>query len=585
MGTDSSCGRRGLGLVLAWLMALLLSLGATYAAAGTEALGGHQLCHAVSTAVAAEEPLPEFFCSGRPSGYQKGSLWLRAELGNDPLARGEPALLVHNARFDALQAAFTYADGHILDQHVRSADFGRHWRIGGQIAFFAPQREAPVTAVTLRFDRLGSVSSLRMRLTDRNRAEQQSNVVAVLTGAALMLLLVSAIYNASLSIVTRRQFSAWQAAWAGCMLVWGLCWSHLLLIVFPSIAGPLSAQVCTSMACFAIMMATLTALTAIDREDLHPLLRRITIVLGCANGILGVPISIMRTGAADAALADVQGILGLAVLLSVLLCLIQAWHVGSRQARHVVYAWAVPLLVLGGTGLVDTGDWFWGGGTQLLILLAAAWQTLWLSISASNAYSQLRRQRDVARRAEAQAQEQARRDPLTGLRNRRGFFELAKTHLEEGAGKPAALMLIDVDRFKTINDDYGHDAGDAVLVAIAKRIARWEGQFCVAARIGGEEFAMMVRGLEGVALSRFAESLRREIAACDHEHVMADRRVTVSIGIAEVGRSAQVDADAIGTLFRRADAALYAAKRAGRDRVVLEEADAALPAERRLRGS
>ncbi|HUD27711.1 MAG TPA: diguanylate cyclase [Novosphingobium sp.] len=571
MGFDSSFRRNGRALVAA----LMVVLGAFFLGAAAEAhpmLGDRTVCHAVTAQVAPDAAVPRAFsCTGEPRGYQKGSLWLRAALGDDPLGRGAPALLVHNSRFDRLLVTFTYADGVRIRQQVRSGDFGSHWRAGAQIAFSAPHRAVPVTAVTLRFDRLASAGLLRLRLTSPDDEEQQSTVLAAVIGSALMLLLVGATYNASLSIVARRQFSAWQAGWAACMLVWGACWSQLLLLVLPGMAGALSAQVCTGLACLAVMLATLSAVTAIDAHHLDPRLRKVTMALGCVSGALGVPLSVMRSGPVDL-MANLLGVVTLAVLFAVAWCLVQAWRRGSPEARSFTGAWAVPMAVLAGTSFVDTDHWLWGGGSQLLVLFSAAWQTLWLSISASRAYSRLRTQRDMALRAEAQAHELARRDPLTALRNRRGFFEVADAHLRTPGGAPVALMLIDVDFFKSINDVYGHEIGDGVLVTIARRIARWDGELCAAARIGGEEFAMMVRGLDGAALAGFAETVRSELAACDHGPVVRGRRVTVSIGVAEAHGGGGDQAEAMAALYRRADASLYAAKRAGRDCVVVEDA-------------
>ncbi|MEE4454993.1 GGDEF domain-containing protein [Novosphingobium resinovorum] len=565
MGIDSQYCRAGWGLVLA-LMAMLAALGwAGSAAAATHEIGGRVPCHAVSSEVAPLERVPaRYTCGGEPAGYQQGSLWLHVDLHGNPQARSEPAVLVHNSRFDRLEVCFAFADGAIVRQQVRSGDFGSHWRAGAQIAFSAPRHGAPVTGVTLRFDRLASANMLRIRLAGPDAEEEQSTVLAAAIGSALMLLLVGATFNASLSIVARRQFSAWQAGWAAVMLLWGACWSQLLLLVLPAMAGAPSAQVCTGLACLATMLATMSAVTALQKHHLNPLLRKSTLYLGWTVGAMGVPLSVVRSGPIDL-FANLLGFLTSALLLAVAACLIQAWRRGSGEARTFAAAWAVPMAVLGFSGFVDTDQWLWGGGSQLLVLFAAAWQTLWLSISASRSYALLRMQRDVARRAEAQAHELARRDPLTGLRNRRGFFEVASASLEPGTGVPVALLLIDVDFFKAINDTHGHDAGDDALVTIARRLARWEGERCAAARIGGEEFAMILSGLHGFALARFAESVRSEIAACDHGEALG--RVTVSVGVAEAGAG-----DVMSALYRRADAALYAAKRQGRDRVVMGDA-------------
>src|SRR3546814_10935918 len=92
----------------------------------------------------------------------------------------------------------------------------------------------------------------------------------------------------------------------------------------------------------------------------------------------------------------------------------------------------------------------------------------------------------------------------------------------------------------SVNDRYGHEVGDAVLCRIARRIARWEGPLCSVARLGGEEFGLLTVGMEGIVLDRFAESIRREIAACDHADLLGQRRVTASVGVAEVRQAFDV---------------------------------------------
>ncbi len=139
-------------------------------------------------------------------------------------------------------------------------------------------------------------------------------------------------------------------------------------------------------------------------------------------GVLGVPLALIRSAAIDL-LASILGILILADLALVAACLIWAWRRGSPEARDFAGAWALPMATLAFIQFVDVDGAFWGGGSKIVVLLAAAWQTLWLSIAASRRFAHFRIERDHARAAEAQASELARRDPLTGLRNRRGFLE------------------------------------------------------------------------------------------------------------------------------------------------------------------
>jgi diguanylate cyclase (GGDEF)-like protein len=535
------------------------------ARAGTLRLGD-ALCHAVSDAGRADAAPPrQFVCHGAASGYQRGSLWLRADLARLAVDRGDVVLMVHQTRFDRLAVAFSYADGAIVRQQVRSGDFGAHWRAGGQIAFEAPVRDVPLVALTMRFDHLASESLLRLRLVTRGEAAQQSAALAALIGAALTLLLTGAIYNLSLAVAVRRPFLAWHGAWAACMLVWGTIWSQLDLLVVPGFAGTASSQTCTFLACLAITLATASAAASFDREALPRRAATATLALGIIVGLVGIPAAFIRSAALDT-VGDLLAALVLADLAAVVACLGWAWRRGSAEARDLAAAWAIPMAALALTQVTDIGGALWGGGAQMLVLFAAAWQTLWLSVAATRRLARLRLERDRARAAEALASELAARDPLTGLHNRRGFVRRVARLIDQARieGAPVALLLIDIDRFKAVNDAHGHEAGDAVLCTVAARLRRWESESCAVARFGGEELAMMIVGIDGFALARFAEGVRIAIAACDHRAAIGDRVVTASIGVAEAPR-----ADAFQQLYRVADRALYAAKRAGRDRVVL----------------
>jgi diguanylate cyclase (GGDEF)-like protein len=526
------------------------------------------LCHAVTGLPQADNALPSrFSCSGTPNGYQQASLWLRADVTRLPVDRNDLVLMVHHSRFDRLAVLFSYADGTRQWQQVRSGHYGSHWRAGGQIAFEAPVRNAPLVAVTLRFDKFASHNLLRARLLPRGESGLQSAALGAVIGAALTLLLIGLVYNLSLAVAVRRQFLAWHGAWAGCMLFWGLIWSEMHLIAVPGMAGTVSAQTCTFLACLAVTLATASVVTSLDRAALPRWAGRAMLVLGGAVGVLGVPLALIRSAAIDT-LGGIAGILILADLVLVAVCLTWAWRRGSAAARDFAGAWALPMATLAFIQFVDVEGAFWGGGSKIIVLLAAAWQTLWLSIAASRRFAHFRIERDHARAAEAQANELARRDPLTGLRNRRGFVETIEPLLEHVRSEkmPAGLLLIDIDRFKSINDAHGHEAGDMVLRCIARRLERWEGPMCAVARLGGEEFGLMIAGLEGFALARFADSVRLEIAACDHGEAIGEGIVTASIGVAET----QAPSD-FQQLFRLADQGLYAAKQQGRDRVVVRK--------------
>ncbi|HBQ53811.1 MAG TPA: hypothetical protein DD790_04925, partial [Erythrobacter sp.] len=164
--------------------------------------------------------------------------------------------------------------------------------------------------------------------------------------------------------------------------------------------------------------------------------------------------------------------------------------------------------------------------------------------------------------------ELARRDPLTGLANRRALIEQFEGFADSGAS--LRLMVIDIDRFKRINDRFGHDMGDRVLQTIATvLLSHARGDIC-AARLGGEEFAMLSRS--DALDPALALQLLREIRTSEMPHGEA---VTASIGVAD---AVVTQAEDWTALYGQADRALYRAKDEGRDRVEAFEKDAAAQA-------
>ncbi|WP_019013122.1 PleD family two-component system response regulator [Elioraea tepidiphila] len=168
-------------------------------------------------------------------------------------------------------------------------------------------------------------------------------------------------------------------------------------------------------------------------------------------------------------------------------------------------------------------------------------------------------------------------DPLTGLHNQRylrGHLRSLVASVRASGGSLAAMML-DLDHFKAINDLYGHPAGDAALRAVAGCIRAHVRLFDTVSRYGGEEFAVVMPGATLADAVAAAERLRREVATLAYQPAAADRHpLTISIGVSAL------TADACGTdealaegLLKRADQALYEAKRQGRNRVVALEVD------------
>jgi len=156
-------------------------------------------------------------------------------------------------------------------------------------------------------------------------------------------------------------------------------------------------------------------------------------------------------------------------------------------------------------------------------------------------------------------------DALTGAYNRRHMDrevgEAVERHKRYGAD--ASLLLVDVDHFKSINDEAGHGAGDRVLREIAALMRRSLRKLDLVFRIGGEEFLVLLPDIKEASAAEVAEKLRREIASAD---LLPGRKVSISIGVGEL-----VSGENRDQWMRRIDSALYAAKDRGRDQVVIAD--------------
>jgi diguanylate cyclase (GGDEF)-like protein len=261
-----------------------------------------------------------------------------------------------------------------------------------------------------------------------------------------------------------------------------------------------------------------------------------------------------------------NGVLLLANVLA-LVSLVVARRRGSRHAGFVLMAW-VPLVVLSTARAVQLGTG--AAMTPLLeygLPLVLAFAAVLLVLVLADRMLAFRRERD-------HAQEHAERDPLTGVLNRAGLERALEWQVREAKRErqDLAVLFLDLDRFKRINDTRGHPFGDAclrALVAVMRTELRYGDRL---GRLGGEEFVLVLPTANRRRARDIAERIRRQV---EHQcaRVNGDPvAMTVSIGVAEAGPD-----DTAASLIDRADQAMYAAKSAGRNRVVvLDAVDAAL---------
>jgi len=254
-------------------------------------------------------------------------------------------------------------------------------------------------------------------------------------------------------------------------------------------------------------------------------------------------------------------------------------HAG-QDLRHI------PLIGISTPGTLEPGhhriiiDYLefrgkWATREQVALGLAGLWMIstlLFLAIDLRQARRKLRqsfrREKDLQELTRALKLENksigdmARRDPLTGIRNRAGildelFYEAEKAHLTK---EPLAILFADADHFKAVNDQFGHDVGDQVLAQIAREMDRMVRRSDYLVRWGGEEFVLLCPSTDLFAAERLADKIRQQIESCTWPQGL---KITISLGVTTLGR------EPIPEALKRADRALYDAKKQGRNRVIV----------------
>jgi diguanylate cyclase (GGDEF)-like protein len=266
---------------------------------------------------------------------------------------------------------------------------------------------------------------------------------------------------------------------------------------------------------------------------------------------------------------------------------------GTRTARYFVIAWGLFLFGVSISGLTTAGALPSGFTTTYAMQIGSVLEVWVLALALLDRVRSLREQKDAAvasanrylrqlnedlerrvvertralEETNVRLADLARRDSLTGLFNHRTALEQTDALLRRARQQsmPVAVIMLDIDHFKQINDQFGHLTGDRALMAVAASLARHTGPEDLCGRYGGEEFLLALHGLDQTAARGRAEALRDEIARLAFAGIPGPR-LSASLGVTVAQPS---DLDPAESVIRRADSALYQAKHLGRNRVVV----------------
>lgn len=242
----------------------------------------------------------------------------------------------------------------------------------------------------------------------------------------------------------------------------------------------------------------------------------------------------------------------------------------TPHRRLLISDMAIPMAALIGPPLVAASVFTFGlaalGGLYSVLML---WVAFRIHDTAGEALELRHRNEELI----ATLERQARLDTLTGVANRRQFLETGNAEIRRASRfvHPLALLMIDIDHFKRINDSCGHLVGDRVIKAVADACVLVLRECDCLGRLGGEEFAVVLPEADMAAALRAAERLRETVAALPLSHGGQPLSVTVSIGVTVL----EAAGEPLSSLLHRADTAMYRAKNAGRNRVEVARGKAA----------
>ncbi|QWT20714.1 GGDEF domain-containing protein [Bacillus sp. NP157] len=436
-------------------------------------------------------------------------------------------------------------------------DFGPPLHGHGRLIFAIPESVPASRPLLLKFeptDQAPGAVTISMESWPNFLADDASWLV--FATACFSVMLTMALMALCFTIILRDMTFGWYAAYLVCYaLIQGLRSGYVFHPLELQMLAGMGDALGTAATALSVSFAALFMLRFCKVDDYVPLLR--TPVLAFA---IGMPVIATCQVSGVALLVSTAHLLLQPLLLLGAVLLLVAGAIaavrGSRHAWFFLVGWT-PLLLLTALcgaqlqGMLADAPWLPDAAIAI-----GAFEAIVLSIGLSDRALTIRHDRDKARQL-------ADADSLTGVLNRRAWTDGALATLEAGNGRPIALLFLDLDHFKTLNDRHGHAAGDRALVAVASALRHELRPNDLLGRFGGEEFVALLQGAEREHAVQIATRLCRRVSRLD-VHVGDGREMlTVSIGIA-----IRTPADTVQSLIERADAAMYAAKLGGRNRVV-----------------
>jgi diguanylate cyclase (GGDEF)-like protein len=500
-----------------------------------------------------------FDCTTRQTDFGPGDYWVRMVVPAHA-KMGANRLRWTSVWQDRATITAAFRDGEVVRYDVPSAGSGRFVHVGG-IYTVTLRRAAVPQTLLLRIEGSGNMRGILLgaHLATAEQVARTDVQRAALYGGFAGLCLALLTYHLVLWRALKENYLRAYAAMIGVCLIYAFTSSAGLAQLVPTIDNNVRLRL-NYLGLAATAICALWFVRAfLGNRGFAPWFDKLIVASGVGVGLIALAFATLTPW--QLVLIDRMYFVSYAVLFSVGVAMfVRGWQSGGRIERLFVMAWVVPILcnttrMLHGFGWVPQS--FWLDNATLMAMSAEA---LLSSMIIAHRVRMVHADRDSARADVVEARQQADTDELTGLSNRRALMRTVCPP-PEAAGM-YRLVLIDVDHFKRINDSIGHSAGDQVLCRIAEMIESGRRPDALAARIGGEEFALIYKS--DLDDRRYHTGLLDQVRALPPA---GGQRITVSMGAA-TGWLGGSEGEWLA-LYRAADKALYEAKTAGRDRLVV----------------
>lgn len=435
----------------------------------------------------------------------------------------------------------------------------------GRLAYRYPASVAASTLILLKLDPVeGATPPLSFHLESLTVFLGRDAHWLTLFSACFAVMLTMALMALCFALMLRDNTFFWYAGYIFCYaLIQSIQTGFLFHPLEAGWLAPSASLLESTSIALSVAFAALFMTRFCELQRFAPLLRAPVLALAIGMPLLALmrssPIGLL----VEVAQALVDPLLILGALLMLLTASVAACH-GSRHAWFFLVGWT-PLLALTALSTAQLNgalpDMGWISDASVV---AGAFEAIVLSIGLGDRAVTMRRDRDMVRAL-------ADNDSLTGVLNRRAWSEAAESMLEDSTGRPVALLFLDLDRFKLLNDQQGHRAGDRALIEVAEALRAELRPADLLGRYGGEEFIAMLDGVVEEQAMQVATRLCRRVHRLEIP-VNDEFMLSVSIGVAM-----RTIGDSLEMLIERADQAMYQAKVNGRNQARLYDRPRGLP--------